>query len=223
MSRGEMVERSEALYHLLNQRRSLRFYSSEKIPEQVIKNCVLAAGTAPSGAHCQPWHFAIVTDPKVKQKIRQHVEAEEQKNYEKRMRREWVQDVTSLVSDLHDIDDKNHTVKKPYLTEAPAICVVLKETHGVDEEGKRVENYYVEQSVGLAVGLFLAAVTNAGLSTLTSTPMGAEKKIRELVGAPERYKTYLLMPLGYAADNATVPFRDSTTLRKPLDSIASFI
>jgi len=216
---ASMRQRTGDLLALMDQRRSLRFFSSDPVPLDVIQQCVRVAGTAPSGAHCQPWTFVIVTDPQRKAAIRAAVEAEEQINYDRRMRKSWVGDVQGLVDNLH-AGAKADKVVKPYLTEAPAIVVVMKQVHGVDEAGAKVDHYYVEQSVGLAVGLFLAALTNIGLFTLTSTPMGAEKAIRDVCGRPEHEKVFLLMPVGWAADDATVPYRDDSTLRKPLEEVA---
>jgi iodotyrosine deiodinase len=219
MSNSVIEKRSAAFATLLNQRRSLRFFSRDPVPESVILNCIRAAGTAPSGAHCQPWRFCVVKSEDLKSKIRQAVEREEQSNYDSRMRKSWVADVEYLVQGIHG---KDGSIQKPYLDEAPYIVAVMKQTHRVDADGKRVDNYYVEQSVGLAVGMFLAALTNANLTTLTSTPMGAEGTIRDLLGRPSNEKVFLLMPVGFPAPDATVPYRDDTTLRLPLQDIASF-
>eukprot|EP00658_Telonema_sp_P-2_P042520 TRINITY_DN30531_c0_g1_i1.p1 TRINITY_DN30531_c0_g1~~TRINITY_DN30531_c0_g1_i1.p1 ORF type:complete len:285 (-),score=63.00 TRINITY_DN30531_c0_g1_i1:267-1121(-) len=215
-----MLRRCSDFSRLMNQRRSVRFFDAEVTPSvEVLRECIQCAGTAPSGAHCQPWRFVLVQNREAKVAIRTAVEAEEQQNYDRRMRRSWVEDCNPLVSDLHHGD----LIQKPYLTEAPWLLVVMKLPHEVDEDGERVDHYYVEQSVGIAVGLFLAALTNAGLVTLTSTPMGAEKAIRKICGRPDREKVYLLMPIGFPAKNATVPFRNQTTLRKPLDQIMAHV
>jgi iodotyrosine deiodinase len=189
------------------------------VPLDIIQQCIRVAGTAPSGAHCQPWTFVIVTDPAAKAAIRAAVEKEEQVNYDRRMRQSWVEDVQGLVGALHT-GDKAERVVKPYLTEAPALVVVMKQAHGVDECGEKVPHYYVEQSVGLAVGMFLAALTNIGLFSLTSTPMGAEGAIRDACGRPQHEKVFLLMPVGWPAENASVPYRSEDTLRKPLEEVA---
>jgi len=205
--------RSKAFYELMASRRSLRFFSSDPVDDTVLGNVIATAGTAPSGAHKQPWVFGVVRDPATKMEIRKLVEAEEMINYERRMKKSWVKDVDHLVNDLH----ADGAPTKPYLTEAPALIVVFKETHGVDEFGERVEHYYVEESVGIAVGFLMTALHNVGLATLTSTPMGAESKIRELLGRGTHEKVFLLLPVGYPAPDATVPYRGRSQHRKAMD------
>ena len=220
MHPDDMQARNANFLAVMSQRRSLRFYSPDPVPLHLIQQCVEVAGTAPSGAHCQPWTFVVVTDPAVKAGIRAAVEAEEQLNYDRRMRKSWVSDVEKLVTGLHGVgSDGQHVVTKPYLTEAPALVIVMKQTHGVDASGGNIDHYYVEQSVGLAVGMFLAALTNVGLYTLTSTPMGAEGAIRKLCGRPEHEKVFLLMPVGWPSPDATVPHRTPSTLRKPVEEV----
>lgn len=175
----------------------------------------MTAGTSPSGAHCQPWTFVLVATAAVKHGIRLAVEAEEQLNYERRMRKSWVKDVSHLVSRLHD----GATITKPYLDEAPFLIVVMKQAHGVDAEGNRVDHYYPTESCGIAVGMLVAALHSASLVTLTSTPMGAEKKIRALCGRPANERVFLLLPVGFPAKGATVPYRDQATMRKPASEV----
>jgi iodotyrosine deiodinase len=221
ISDAAMAVRSREFTALMNQRRTLRFFDRAAPPLGVLIECIRCAGTAPSGAHCQPWRFIIVKNDEKKRAIRVKVEAEEQKNYDRRMRRTWVDDCKPLINNLHEGDE----VKKPYLTEAPYLVVVMKLTHGgTDDLGNRVDHYYVGESVGIATGLFLAALTNVGLVTLTSTPMGAEAGIREVCGRPDNEKVYLLMPIGFPARDATVPYRDETggplqRIRKPMVDI----
>lgn len=172
---------------------------------------------SPSGAHCQPWTFVVVQSAELKHKIRLAVEAEEQRNYDRRMRRTWVADVNPLVDNLHSADGG---VTKPYLDDAPFLIIVMKQVrapgsgcdgaacdsalfahpmvqvHGVDAAGNRVEHYYPAESCGIAVGMLVTALHNANLSTLTSTPMGAERAIRELCGRPDNEKVFLLLPVG---------------------------
>ena len=220
MPLADMSARNAEFLAVMAQRRSVRFFAPDPVPLHIIQQCVEVAGTAPSGAHCQPWTFVVVTSTAVKAAIRAAVEAEEQLNYDRRMRRSWVADVKDLVTGLHQDDGEGgHRVTKPYLTDAPALVVVMKQTHGVAQDGSKVEHYYVEHSVGLAVGMFIAALTNVGLYTLTSTPMGAEGAIRRACGRPEHEKVFLLMPIGWPAEDATVPYRDAATLRKPLDEV----
>ena len=169
---------------------------------------------------CPQWHFACVYSPDKRAKIRALVEAEEQKNYEKRMKKTWVHDVDHLVNALHATDGQSAVVKQ-YLTDAPCLIVVFKQTHAYDADGARRENYYVMQSTGIAAGFLIAAVHNAGLVTLPSTPMGAEKAIRELCGRPSNEKVFLLLPVGFPARGATVPYRAPGAERKPLATIMS--
>eukprot|EP00039_Didymoeca_costata_P007336 m.98734 g.98734 ORF g.98734 m.98734 type:complete len:306 (-) comp13645_c1_seq4:1192-2109(-) len=195
---------------LMSSRRTIRFFSPDPVPKNIIMDCLATAGTAPSGAHCQPWHFAVVAADDVKAKIRDAVEREEKLNYERRMGREWVDEVHGMVSDLPE------AYVKPYLTDAPYVIVVFKRKQC--EEGP---SRYPEESVGLACGLLLAALQVANLVTVTSTPMGAEKTIRDLLGRPASDKVFLLMPVGYPSSNATVPYRTKEELRLPLPSIVS--
>jgi len=214
LSASAMRERSKSFFNLLNTRRSLRFYSSDDIPQDVIEICLATAGTSPSGAHHQPWFFAVVRDGTMKQKIRELVEAEEKVNYERRMRKSWIQDLTSMTGEKADARLRSTTgaPQKPYLSEAPAIIVMFKQTHTTDCDGKRIDNYYVNESCGIAAGVLVTALHNVGLATLTSTPMGAEQAIREMLGRPDNEKLFLLLPVGYPASDATVPYR--TPLRK---------
>ena len=205
--------RSARFLGLMEQRRTVRFFSSEPVPVEAIRNCVLTACTAPSGAHKQPWSFCAVSDASLKLKIRELVEQEETINYQRRMRQSWVDDVKEMVMNIHDIEH----IHKPYLTEAPWLIVVFKQTHGHDKDGKRVDHYYTEQSVGIACGMLVAAIHNANLVTLTSTPLGAEKGIRNLLNRPDNEKVFLLMPIGFPASTATVPYRKLQ--RKPADQV----
>jgi len=205
----EALRRSEAFHRFLNYRRSVRFFDSKPIPLKIIENCIAAAGTAPSGAHCQPWSFVVVRSPEKKMLIRKAVEAEEQKNYESRMGQTWVSEVNHLVADLH----KDGEVQKPYLTEAPYLVILMKQKFGVDQYQEKITHRYVPESVGIAAGMFITALHNSNLATLTSTPMGAEGKIRKICGRPEHEKVFLLLPVGYPTKTCTVPFR------KPIPSV----
>jgi iodotyrosine deiodinase len=196
--------RSQKLLKLCQQRRTIRFFAKDPVPTDVISNILQTACTAPSGAHRQPLAFAAVGSMALKQKISELVEKEETLNYERRMRKSWVADVASMVSQVHDTGK----VQKPYLTEAPWLVLVFKQTHSLSGEGERLDNYYVQESVGIACGMLCVAVQNANLVTLTSTPMGAEKGIRDLLGRPENEKLFLLMPIVFPAADATVPYRD---------------
>jgi iodotyrosine deiodinase len=208
--------RSRQFLALLSMRRTIRFFSSDPVPKDVIEAIIETACTAPSGAHKQPWSFVAVSDAKIKAQIREMVEKEETLNYQRRMRKSWVQDVEGMVSQVHG--DEDEAVHKPYLTEAPWIIVVFKQPHGIDPNtNERIDHYYVQESVGIACGMLISAIQNANLATLTSTPMGAEKGIRNLLGRPDHEKVVLLMPVGFPAKTATVPFRREE--RKPLDQV----
>lgn len=209
LSVSAMRSRSKRFLNLLDSRRTMRFYSPDDVPQDVLETCLATAGTAPSGAHHQPWFFAVVRNPALKQKMRELVEAEEKVNYERRMRKSWIQDLNSMTGDSADPRLKNSggAPQKPYLTEAPCVIAMFKQAHGYDENGKKVDNYYVNESCGIAAGFLITALHNVGLATLTSTPMGSEQAIREMLGRPDNEKLFLLLPCGYPADDATVPFR----------------
>jgi len=214
-----MRSRAQQFYETMNMRRTMRFYSPDAIPEGVLEACIATAATSPSGAHHQPWFFAVVEKHKFKEQIRSLVEAEERVNYERRMKKSWIEDLSSMTGAGADkrLSDDTGAPQKPYLTEAPAILAMFKQTHGVDADGRKVDNYYVQESCGIAAGILITALHNVGLATLTSTPMGAEVKIRELLQRPDDEKLFLLMPVGYPAADATVPYR--TPLRKPAKDV----
>lgn len=199
----ESLRRSETFHRFLNCRRSVRFFDPAPYPLKVLINCIAAAGTAPSGAYCQPWFFVVVRSPEKKMEIRKAVEEEERKNYASRMGQTWVDEVTHLVNDLHEGTDPI----KPYLTEAPFLVILMKQKFGIDQYKQRIIHRYPLESVGIAAGMFIAAVHNANLATLTSTPMGAEAKIRKICGRPDHEKVFLLLPVGYPSKTCTVPYR----------------
>eukprot|EP01060_Flectonema_neradi_P009130 TRINITY_DN16524_c0_g1_i1.p1 TRINITY_DN16524_c0_g1~~TRINITY_DN16524_c0_g1_i1.p1 ORF type:complete len:293 (+),score=53.69 TRINITY_DN16524_c0_g1_i1:87-965(+) len=204
-----MQDRAKVFYDHINTRRTVRKYSSESFPVSIIQDCIKAAGTAPSGANLQPWTYVIVKSQSVKDQIQELVENEEALNYSKRMRESWKQDLLHLGT----------TDRKPYLSEAPYLVCVFKHTYRIDEDGERLAVYYPEQSVGISVGLFQAALHTSGLTTLTSTPMGAETGIREILCRPENERLYLLMPVGYPADDLTIP----NITRKSLNQISAIV
>ena len=213
-SEDEMAAAAAGFHRLMLGRRSLRFFSPEPVPVSVVEDCIRAGGTSPSGAHCQPWKFLLVQTAAFKEQIRALVEEQEAINYDKRMKKDWVDAVAPMVNKLH-----SDGVRKEYLTEAPYIVVMMKEAWQVGLDGERIETYYPEQSIGIAAGIFLCALHVAGLTTLTSTPLGAESGIRALLGRPEHEKVYLLMPIGRPSQDATVPWRDPAASHKPLDEI----
>ncbi|XP_063079555.1 iodotyrosine deiodinase [Engraulis encrasicolus] len=204
-SEEEMLQRSQQLYSLLNQRRSVRFISPEPVPRAVIDNIILTAGTAPSGAHTEPWTFVVVSDAETKHKIRLIVEEEEEINYRQRMGDKWVKDLERL---------RTNWVKE-YLDVAPYLILIFKQAYGILPNGKKKTHYYNEISVSIACGLLLAALHNAGLVTVTSTPLNCGPMLRSLLRRPANEKLLMLLPVGYASADATVP----DLKRKPLDDI----
>jgi iodotyrosine deiodinase len=200
----DMRRRVDDFLRALSTRRSVRVFSSEPIPLDVVRAAIHAAGQAPSGAHMQPWTFALVTDPARKSEIRRAAEAEERETYEHRMSDEWRAALAPLGT----------TSDKPFLDEAPALIVVFRQDWGVRDDGGRRKHYYVQESCGIAVGFLIAALHLAGLATLTHTPspMGFLAKI---LGRPEHERPYLLLPVGYPAAGCVVPDLE----RKPLSEI----
>ena len=203
----EMVQRSKNFLVMIKSRRTVRDFSEKNIPESVIENAVSAAASAPSGANKEPWHFVIVKDPAVKKKIRVAAEKEEKEFYEHRAPDSWLEDLNQFKTDWH----------KPFLELAPALIVVFRQSYR-DLGSTRRKNYYVNESVGIASGFLLAALHNAGLATLTHTPspMGFLEKILK---RPKNEKAFLLIPVGYPAENAKVP----SLIKKPYNEIATVL
>ncbi|XP_033505346.2 iodotyrosine deiodinase [Epinephelus lanceolatus] len=200
-----MLERSKDFYTLMNQRRSIRFISPEPVPREVIDNVIHTAGTAPSGAHTEPWTFVVVSDPETKHQIRLIVEEEEEVNYRQRMGDKWVHDLAKL---------KTNWIKE-YLDVAPYLVLVFKQTYGILPNGKKKTHYYNEISVSISCGILLAALQNVGLVTVTSTPLNCGPQLRLLLKRPANEKLLMLLPVGYPASDATVP----DLKRKPLDDV----
>lgn len=190
----EMLKRSETYYQWMNQRRTLREFSDRPVPLAVIENIVMTASTAPSGAHKQPWTFAIVADPTIKAKIRQAAEQEEYENYHGRMSEEWLGDLLPFATDWH----------KPFLELAPYLIVVFRKAYDLLPDGTQRKNYYVQESVGIACGILLAAIHHAGLVALTHTP-SPMNFLQNILQRPENERPFLLIPVGYPADDAQVP------------------
>ena len=191
---AEMLKRSEAYYQWMDQRRTLREFSDRPVPLAVIENIVMTASTAPSGAHKQPWTFAIVADPVIKAKIRQAAEQEEYENYHGRMSEEWLEDLLPFATDWH----------KPFLEMAPYLIVVFRKAYDLLPDGTQRKNYYVQESVGIACGILLAAIHHAGLVALTHTP-SPMNFLQNILQRPENERPFLLIPVGYPADDAQVP------------------
>ena len=200
----EVTTRARLFYKQMSRRRSVRAFSHEPVPREVIHDLVRAASTAPSGAHQQPWTFVAVSNPAVRREIRVAAEREEQKNYGGRMPEDWLRALEPIGTDA----------KKPFLEHAPWLVVLFRQDYGYDDRGGRRRHYYVAESVGIAAGLFLTAVHHAGLVALTHTPspMGFLKRILK---RPENETASLLIPVGYPASDAQVP--DLT--RKSLDQV----
>ncbi|KAM6914906.1 iodotyrosine deiodinase [Xenentodon cancila] len=200
-----MLQRSKDFYILMNQRRSVRFISPEPVPQEVIDNVILTAGTAPSGAHTEPWTFVVVSDLEMKHQIRLIVEEEEEVNYRQRMGERWVTDLAKL---------RTNWIKE-YLDVAPYLILIFKQTYGVLPNSKKKTHYYNEISVSISCGILLAALQNAGLVTVTSTPLNCGPQLRHLLRRPVNEKLLMLLPVGYPATDATVP----DLKRKRLDDI----
>lgn len=198
------LERSRQFLDLMRQRRTVRDYSRRSVPFELIQNAIATAATAPSGANQQPWTFVVVSDPDLKRKIREAAEAEEKESYERRMSDEWRAALAHLGTDWH----------KPHLEDAPYLIIVFQQTYGLDENGDKVKHYYVSESVGIAVGMLLASLHQAGLATLTHTPspMGF---LRDILNRPPNERPYVVIPVGYPADDAQVP----VITKKPLDEV----
>jgi len=190
----EMKQRAESFYKWLDLRRSVRHFSDTLVPEEVMENIIRAASTAPSGAHKQPWTFCVVKNPDLKQKIREAAEEEERKSYNERMSDSWLKDLKPLGTDAN----------KPFLETAPYLIIVFKKPFDYDEQGNKCQNYYVNESVGLACGMLIAAVHNAGLVTLTHTP-SPMRFLEQILERPDNERAFLLLPVGYEAEKAYVP------------------
>ncbi|WP_420386207.1 nitroreductase family protein [Roseivirga sp.] len=203
----EMIERSQKFYDWMETRRSVRDFSDQPVPREVIENIIKSASTAPSGAHKQPWTFCVVSNPELKKEIREAAEKEEYESYTKRMSEEWLEDLKPMATDWH----------KPFLETAPYLIIVFKRPFEYDPEGKKHQNYYVNESVGLAAGMLITAIHDAGLVTLTHTP-SPMNFLQKLLNRPDNERAYLLLPVGYEAEEVYVP----NNRRKGLDEVAVF-
>ncbi len=204
----EMVERARAFYAQMRRRRSVRQFSDRAIPAGVVEDCLRTAGTAPSGAHRQPWHFVVVRDPERKRRIREAAEKEEAAFYGGRAPDDWLAALAPLGTDA----------RKPYLETAPCLIAIFARSYGTGPDGEREKHYYVQESVGIATGFLIAALHSAGLVALTHTPspMGF---LNGILGRPRQERPFLLLVTGYPAPGAIVPALE----RKPLEEIATFL
>lgn len=203
----EMIERSSTYFHWLDSRRTVRDYSDKPVPKEVIENIIKSASSAPSGAHKQPWTFCVVSNPELKEKIRIAAEEEEKESYSRRMSDEWLEDLEHLGTNW----------EKPFLEIAPYLIIVFKRAYDLDKNGKKNNNYYVNESVGLASGFLLTAIHNAGLVGLTHTP-SPMAFLTKILGRPENERPFLLIPVGYPADETFVP----ELTRKTVEEVSVF-
>ncbi len=203
-SEEEMLKRSENYFELMRKRRSVRYFSDKPISIEVIENLIKTAASAPSGANKQPWTFCVVKNAEIKKKIRLAAESEERKSYEERMSDEWLEDLKHLGTDAN----------KPFLETAPYLIIVFKRPYEIDSEGKKHQNYYVNESVGLACGLLISAIQTAGLVTLTHTP-SPMRFLENILERPSNERAFLLLPVGYAAEQTYVP----DIKRKPIEEV----
>jgi iodotyrosine deiodinase len=198
LSDEERRAASRAFLEVMARRRSIRSFSREPVPRELIDNAIRAAALAPSGANQQPWTFVVVSDPDTKRRIREAAEAEERAGYEGRMPDDWLAAIEPLGTDWH----------KPHLTDAPYLIVVFEQAYGLrrDASGalRKTKHYYVRESVGISVGILLASLTHAGLATLTHTP-SPMAFLSQLLGRPANERPYVLIPVGLPATDATVP------------------
>ena len=204
----EMKQRAMEFRQHMQRRRTVRQFSDRPVPLEVIKECLLTAGTAPNGANLQPWHFVVVSDPHIKREIRIAAEQEEDEFYNRRAPQEWLDALSVIGTDEH----------KPFLETAPYLIVIFGKNHSQLPDGRRVKNYYVNESVGIATGFLIAAVHHAGLVSLTHTPspMGFLNNILQI---PPDEKPFLILVVGYPAENAQVP----NIQKKSLEELATFI
>ncbi len=203
----EMQSRAEAFYNLMQRRRTVREFAAQPVPLAIIESCLQTAGTAPSGANKQPWHFVVVTDSGVKSAIREGAEDEEREFYNHRASEAWLQDLAPLGTDAD----------KPFLDIAPVLIVVFAEKLSIDADNIKHKNYYVTESASIATGFLLAALHNAGLATLTHTP-SPMKFLNELLQRPANEKPLMIVVTGYPAANARVP----AISRKSLPQFTSY-
>ena len=204
----EMRARAAAFSRELRRRRTVRDFSPRPVAREIIEQCLLAAGSAPNGANLQPWHFVVVSDPEIKRRIREAAEEEERDFYANRAPPEWLEALAPLGTDEN----------KPFLETAPFLVAIFAQSYGLRPDGNKVKHYYATESVGIATGFLIAALHHAGLATLTHTPspMGF---LNEILGRPANERPFLLLVVGYPAEDAVVP----AITKKPLDQIATFL
>jgi nitroreductase len=205
---AEMHQRALAFYEEIRRRRTVRDFAPTPVPREVMENCLRAAGTAPSGANLQPWHFVVVSDAAVKKQIRLAAEEEEREFYTHRAPPEWLEALAPLGTDAH----------KPFLEIAPFLIAVFAQRFGLLPDGRTCKHYYAVESVGIATGILITALHHAGLATLTHTP-SPMNFLNQILGRPENERPFLLLVVGYPAEDAKVP----DIGKKPLTEIATFL
>ena len=204
----EMRARLKDFYEDIDRRRTVREFSDRPVPRDIIETALKAANTAPSGANLQPWHFVVVSGPEAKKKIREAAEVEEREFYEHRASEEWLAALAPLGTDEH----------KPFLETAPYLIAVFLQKYGELPDGRKVKHYYPTESTGLATGMLITALHRAGLATLTHTP-SPMKFLNEILGRPKSERPFLLLVVGYPADDAEVP----DIGRKSLEEFTSWV
>ena len=203
----EIQSRALSYYKNMSRRRTIRDFSKREVPIDVIENCIRAADTAPSGANQHPWHFVVVADPVKKRKIRVAAEKEEKEFYSTRASKEWLDVLAPLGTDAH----------KPFLDTAPYLIAIFAQNYGVDKDGKKSKHYYVNESVGIATGLLVSAIHYSGLASLTHTP-SPMRFLNQILGRPDSERPFLLLIVGYPAEDARVP----EIRRKSLSEITTY-
>lgn len=206
----EMLQNAQEFYRDMRRRRTVRDFDSRPVPKEIIEQCLLAAGTAPSGANQQPWHFSVITEANKKRQVREAAEAEEREFYEHRAPEEWLEALAPLGTDP----------QKPFLEEAPVLIAIFAQKYGVREDGTRFSHYYFPESVGIATGFLITALHRAGLATLTHTP-NPMKFLNQLCDRPKQERASILLVVGYPKKDAMVPVHGG--IKKSLEEISSWM
>lgn len=204
----EMTRRATVFYLDMRRRRTVRHFSERPVPKEIIEQCLLAAGTAPNGANMQPWHFVVVSDPEIKRQIREGAEAEEREFYNRRASQEW----------LEALEPFETNENKPFLEVAPYLIAIFEQRLGISPAGHQIKHYYTHESVGIATGILITAIHQAGLVSLTHTP-SPMNFLNKILGRPANERPFLLLVVGYPAEDAQVP----EISKKSLGEIATFI
>jgi len=205
---AEMKQRAANFYADIRRRRTVRDFSDRPVPREIIEDCLRAAGTAPNGANLQPWHFVVISNPAIKKQIRAAAEEEERAFYQERAPEEWLEALAPLGTDEH----------KPFLETAPYLIAIFAQNYGLLPNGRKVKHYYTTESVGIATGILITAIHQAGLVSLTHTP-SPMNFLNKILNRPANERPFLLLVVGYPAEDASVP----VISKKPIEEIASFV